>query len=494
MKMALKINTLALLVIGVLFLLPLMESAYSSHEIVGGTPKVMNELVVKSEPRGILITGSSMYESNTWAETGIAPASSGSFEFAGWKVDGEWYIGNPITVLMDADHSAVAIYSLVHGDLTPENHSSNKHYLTIISPYGNTTGSGWYIQEKTADFAVSEKYVYDDFRDGIRYAFNGWDDGKTPNLLSNSIIMNESKVVTANWTKQYRLDFVNSSAEVNLLGSGWHDEGSLASLTAIDNSELDKTIYTFKEWLNAGPNAAIIENSNSSSTSIAMENSYLIMAVWQEQYYLDINSGYGKVEGDGYYDAGTYAKSFIGSEIQETGKAGVRLAFDGWDGDANSQSMNVKVFMDSPKSIDANWEKQYYLTINSEWGNPYGSDWYDGGQIANFGINIHREPAGFWNQQLFYGWDGSSKTSGMKGTVLMNEPKTIIAKWSDDSSTAFLNIGIIAALLVVASFGYKTMKKRVKSLSSQFSSDGKKMYSQDEAFQILNEYSEDRKK
>ena len=145
-------------------------------------------------------------------------------------------------------------------------------------------------------------------------------------------------------------------------------------------------------------------------------------------------------------------------------------------------------------SIEANWNKQYYLTVNSEFGNPYGSDWYDGGQIANFGINIHREPAGFWNQQLFYGWDGSSKTPGTKGTVLMNEPKTITAQWSDDSSIAFLNIGIIAALLVVASLGYSIMKKRVKSLSSQSSSDGKQMDSQDEASQIWNEYSEDKKK
>lgn len=462
-----KINTLALLGIGLLFLAPLLESAYSNHEILGGTPTVMRELTVKSEPLGIVVTSSNMFESNTWGETGIAPESSGSYEFVGWKVDDEWYTGNPITVLMDADHIAIAVYSLVHEEVTPENHSSNINYLTIKSPYGNTIGSGWYIKDKTADFAVTEKYVYDEYQDGIRYAFSGWDDGKTPNSLSNSIIMNEDKVVTANWTEQYRLDFVNTNPDVSLLGSGWHDKESLATLTAINNSNLDEAIYTFKEWLSAGPNAAIIQNSTLASTHIVMKKPYLIMADWKEQYYLDVNSGYGQVNGSGYYDAGTYATSFIDSEIQETGQSGVRVTFDGWTGDATSQSMNVKVFMDSPKSIDANWIKQYYLTVNSEYGNPHGSDWYDEGQIATFGIKIPREPVGFWNQQVFYGWDGSSETPGMKGTTLMNGPKTITAQWSDDSSLSILNIGIIAGLGVVALIGFVLLKKKVKPNSSK---------------------------
>ena len=461
-----KINTLALFGIGVLFLLPLLESAHSNSEIEGGTPTLMNDLMVKSEPQGIVETGTYMHESNTWGETRIAPASSGPYEFVGWKVDDEWYMGNPITVLMDTDHKAVAVYSLVHETLTSENHSTTTHDLTIISAYGTTTGSGLYIDEKTADFAVSEKYVYDEYQEGIRYVFNGWDDGKTVKLLNNSIVMNSSKAVKANWTEQYRLDFVNSNPDVTLIGSGWHDKGSLATLTAINNSDLDKTIYTFKEWLSAGPNAAIIQNSNSSSTSIAMEKPYLIMADWQEQFYLDVNSGYGQVNGSGYYDAGTYATSFIDSEIQETGEDDVRVTFDGWDGDARSQSMNVKVFMDSPKSIEANWNKQYYLTVNSEYGNPYGSEWYDDGQAATFGIKVPREPAGFWNKQVFYAWDGSSNTPGMKGTTIMNGPKTITAQWSDDSSTSMLNIGIIAGLAVVVSAGYVVLKKRAKPGSS----------------------------
>ncbi len=465
------LSNLVFLVMGALLLLPLLDIADSSQQIEGGTPNVMRELVVRTQPPGIPIEGadipiegSGMYEKNTWIETGIAPTKWGAYHFVGWVVDDALYPGNPITILMDTDHTAVAIYSIGGDTSMPvSDDDDKKHLLTIISPYGKTVGSAWYDDGESADFRVLEKYVYDEYRDGVRYAFKAWDNGNAPNLMSNSIIMSESKEIKANWTEEYRVDLLNSLPDVNLIGAGWHEQGSRASLSAISNAELYKVKYTFRGWISAGPNAAIMDDSKLSTTSIIVGGPYTIMADWERQYYLDINSDYGKVEGEGYYDTGTYAIASIDSEIQQIGRPGIRVVSDGWDGDANSGGMNVKVLMDGPKSIDAKWKKQYYLTINSEYGIPNGSDWYDEGQLANFGINLPRDPAGFWKQETFYGWDGSFSTAAMTGAVLMNGPKIVTAKWSDDYSIAYLNMGILGGIIVGASFAYKKIKKQPKS-------------------------------
>ena len=162
------------LVMGVLLLLPLLDIADSSQQIEEGTQKVMRELVVKTQPPGIPIEGadtpfegSIMYEKDTWVETGIAPTKSGPYYFVGWTVDDAPYPGNPITILMDTDHTAVAIYS-IGGDtsiqVSDDDEDDKKHLLTIISPYGKTVGSGWYDDGESANFRVLEKYVYDEYR------------------------------------------------------------------------------------------------------------------------------------------------------------------------------------------------------------------------------------------------------------------------------------------------------------------------------------------
>lgn len=463
---------LLLLVIGALFLLPALNGVSADHEI--GDEYIhtnIYELVVKTSPPGLYIDGSGMYEEDTWIKTGAAPEGWGAFEFVGWKVDQNWYSGNPLRILMDKEHTAVAIYSANHVKKQGSDAGKN-NLLTIISPYGKTTGSGNYYVGETVEFSALEQYVYDEFQEGVRHSFAGWDTGNTPNLMSNSIIMDESKVVKANWNDQYRLDHLNSISEMDLIGVGWHDKGSRASLVAISDSEPESRAgikYVFKEWVSVGPNAALIEDPKSPATSIIMEKPYGIMADWKKQYYLDISSGYGKVEGDGYYDAGTYVTASIDSEIQEIGKGNVRVVFDGWDGDANSDGMNVKIFMDGPKSLDVKWKKQYYLTVNSEYGIPYGSDWYDEGQFATFGLTSTRNPIGIWNQQIFFGWDGSFTSSSQSGSILMNGAKQVTAHWNQDFTMAYFNISIIIATVSGGSFMYLKMKKMRHKNNSQVS-------------------------
>jgi len=430
------------------------------------------QLVVNVSPPSIAtIDGSDFYEKNTWIQTGKAPVNVGPYDFIGWNVDDALYPGNPISILMDKDHTATAVYS-IHPDKSSKitdddliNQGSNKYRLTIISPYGLATGGGLYDEGEIAKLQISERFVYDDFRVGIRYVFTGWDKGTTPNLMNNSIFMDESITVGANWMKQYRLDLTNTVSNTKLMGEGWYDENSMASIVASSDSKNGKTKDTLKGWVNAGQNVAIIEDPYSHVTSIVMKAPYTVTVEWKTQFYLDAYSAYGAVEGEGYYDEGMSATVSIDSEVVTTGRDGVRMMFDGWDGDTISEGMNAKVLMDGPKSVTPNWNKQYYLTVNSEYGIPNGSGWYDEGQAANFGINVSRDPAGFWKQQIFHGWDGSFSSDLMTGAILMNGPKTATAKWQEDNSIAYLNIGIIFGVAIIGSISYKIIKKKIPNNS-----------------------------
>jgi len=450
---------------------------FSSFDEVSGDHKIGDdvihknfyELKIKSSPPGLQIDGSGTYEEDSWIVTGIAQQKWGAYEFVGWTVDGKWVDGNPTTVLMNKDHTVIGVYSLhpvkkQDSANFQENDNESTFDLTIISPYGKTIGSGRYSEGNMVDFSVSEQYTYDEIHDGVRYAFSGWSGGYTPNLMSNFIKMTDSQTIEANWSKQYRLDILDSIQNKNIISTSWHNENSTAPLVISNfESKSDGQVKrTINEWISTGSNYAIIKDSKIPITSVVMDNPYAISIDWKNQFYLDVNSKYGKVEGSGFYDEGDVVVASIDSEMQSTGIAGTRLIFDGWRGDVNSDGINVQVIMDGPKSLEGVWGKQFQLTVNSEYGIPSGTGWYNEGEVATFGTNIPRDPVGLWQQNTFQGWSGDTEIQSDTGSILMNSPKTVTAKWNVDYFIAFLNIGLISSTAIGGLLIYKKMKKGSK--------------------------------
>ncbi len=86
---------------------------------------------------------------------------------------------------MDAPHAIVAKFDTMF-------------MLTVVSEYGNPTGSGYYKSGDTAPFSVTSPVGF-----GIREVFVEWRGdyaGKNPN---GSIMMDGPKTVTAVWTTDY---------------------------------------------------------------------------------------------------------------------------------------------------------------------------------------------------------------------------------------------------------------------------------------------------
>jgi hypothetical protein len=97
-----------------------------------------------------------------------------------WDVDGTQVAGNPITVVMNANHTATAHYRL-------------EYYLTVLSPFGTVGGEGWYPSGSTAYATLNTGLI--DHGNGTRRVFTSWSGDASGNnyAQSNPITMNGPK-------------------------------------------------------------------------------------------------------------------------------------------------------------------------------------------------------------------------------------------------------------------------------------------------------------
>ena len=100
-------------------------------------------------------------------------------------------------------------------------------------------------------------------------------------------------------------------------------------------------------------------------------------------------------------------------------------------------------------TIVFNWQEQYYLTVNSQYGNPTGQGWYNTGSTAN--IDITNTAQNSENTQYsFSQWTGTG-SAGYTGTnlaqsITMNSPVTETASWNTQYKVTYLAAGNTTAI------------------------------------------------
>jgi len=82
----------------------------------------------------------------------------------------------------------------------------------------------------------------------------------------------------------------------------------------------------------------------------------MVTANWKTQYYLNVISTEGTVEGGGWYDIGSYVP--IKAMVPST-PAGMwtTLTFEKWTGDIDSSKERDRVLINRPKTVIAEWEE-----------------------------------------------------------------------------------------------------------------------------------------
>jgi hypothetical protein len=150
---------------------------------------------------------------------------------------------------------------------------------------------------------------------------------------------------------------------------------------------------------------------------------------YETQYYLEVVSLYGSPSGSDWYKEGTTVQARLAANMT-AGSEGTRYLFVKWQQDASGQGTSSDpIIMNSPKRAIAQWKTQYSLRVSFD---PVGvfspsALWFDADSTAEFvapeGTN------GTDARQVFVEWAGDYSGTALRGSIYMNGPKSVTAKY-----------------------------------------------------------------
>lgn len=325
-----------------------------------------------------------------------------------------------------------------------------ENYISVFSPYGSISGSGWH--KSGSDVTISINPTIIELSNGTRFVFTHW----TGDIISESPVITfkaESPItLKAFWKAQYYLSIRSDYGSPQ--GEGWYDSGTVASFrvaSPVDYGNGSRKVFI--RWIGD-------YNGDANPGSIKINSPKQIIALWKTQHYLSMETNYGSlVPSSGWYDAETTIQ--ISAEPPDAAQ-GERYLWSGWmgmgAGSYTGTDNPVTITINAPIKQRANWVRQFYLTVKSDFGYSKGEGWYNEGETATFSVN---SPLGFLIQQVFTGWSGDSTATTPTATIIMDGPKTVIANWRTDYTglVAIVLFSVSATLLSV--FFYRKRKKRL---------------------------------
>ncbi|MEM2702757.1 MAG: PKD domain-containing protein, partial [Candidatus Bathyarchaeia archaeon] len=311
------------------------------------TPIIKYYLGVKTDPEDVTtIPGEGWYDEGTevtLAAPDIVSVSPGvRYKFSYWDVDGTPKAGNPITVVMDANHTAIAHYVL-------------EYYLTVTSPFGTVGGEGWYQSGTTAYATLDTGLV--DHGNGTRRVFVNWsgDASGTNYAQSDPMIMNSPKTAVANWKTQYAVTFTQTGSDVapTVTYTADTDPTETVPFTVwvLAGSQIT---YAYQDIvLGAAPGVRYILTSVNPPSPQIVNAPFTVSASYQVQYYLTVLTdppGIATIPGEGWYNPA--------QSVQLNAPAVAGYTFQYWDVDGVSQGSGVNpitVVMNAPHTATAHY-------------------------------------------------------------------------------------------------------------------------------------------
>jgi M6 family metalloprotease-like protein len=129
----------------------------------------------------------------------------------------------------------------------------------------------------------------------------------------------------------------------------------------------------------------------------------------------------------------------------------VALIVDG----AMKETGSIALSMNQPHLVELRYVTQYYLRIDSSFGDPKGQGWYNASDVIEYSVTT---PYGFLVQHIFVSWAGDITSTEPQGTLTITRPYTIRANWRDDYAQLILLLIVLAVLVVAAAL--KTVNRR----------------------------------
>ena len=197
------------------------------------------------------------------------------------------------------------------------------------------------------------------------------------------------------------------------------------------------TRYLFNAWS---------DNSTLCDRELSQGGDYVADYVTQYKLTVDCSpSGITTVSGDGWYSEGASVVTGSAPVDIDGSSPGVRYHFLNWTVDGEPVTGNAaSVTVDAPHTAVATYTMQYYLTVQSEIGNPQGTGWYASGTMATVSV---ASPIGKIIRHVFSGWSGDSSDTTATASILVDGPKSLTATWRTEYMQLYI---LIAGVLLVA--------------------------------------------
>ena len=254
--------------------------------------------------------------------------------------------------------------------------------------------------------------------EGVRAAFKGWSDGDHSN--PRKLYVDRTLSLKALFQKEYRVDVDPGGGAVQ--GAGWYPEGSEATVKAVNPTVLEENKHRllFQGW------GGGLQGSDPTLTFL-VNGPVKLQANWKNQYYLTVSSPIGPVSGSGWYDEQAVAR--FGVEIPVVEEEDTRRTFEGWRGDFAASAPNGALTMDGPKKVEAVWKVEYKVKVESPYGQPTGSGWYQEGETAEIAV-ASMVDHGNGTRHVFQAWRGDVESVEPSIQLKVDRPKHLWAEWS----------------------------------------------------------------
>ncbi len=199
------------------------------------------------------------------------------------------------------------------------------------------------------------------------------------------------------------------------------------------------TTFTWSPTVSGSVGTQFVKTGSSGSSPITVAGTY--SATYQTQYYLTVTSANGSPTGQGWYNSGVSAPFSVTTPA--SGGTGIQYILTSWSGSGTGAYSGINssssVTMNNPITETANWQTQYYLTLNSAYGTITGAGWYNSGATAYAGVNSGTVSGGTGTQYVFTSWSGgaSGTNYAQSSAITMSGPVTVTANWQTQYQVTF---------------------------------------------------------
>jgi len=275
--------------------------------------------------------------------------------------------------------------------------------------------------------------------DGTRFVYTGWSDGGD---TCHEVVPVGDTTWTAYFDRQYLLEIISDHGTP--WGGGWYNEGVTANFGVTTTADSSGGIrYIFDHWEGSGTGSY---TGTDTSADVVMNNPIVETAIWNRQFYLDLDyTGCDPLaphqSGDGWYEGGEMPTISTDSIIGDDGPGDtLRYVFDHWESTPDGASFgnplhaHTQIFMDRPYTATAVYVTQWRFTVestDSALGSPdpiIGEHWF------NDGDTVHAEvtsPDGGMYCVGYHGYGSLTDGSFPWLDFVITQPSGVIWLWGE---------------------------------------------------------------